>query len=74
VLGAPRGQRLEIDTIPFRLRCPATDLSRHLYRHQAGRPYTGLITLIILKITWDSWRVISHTNPGEAPDAVHHDQ
>ena len=31
-------------------------------------PMIGLgITLVILKITWDSWRVISTTEPGEAP-------
>jgi cation diffusion facilitator family transporter len=30
-------------------------------------PVVGLvITLVILKITWDSWRVISTTEPGEA--------
>jgi divalent metal cation (Fe/Co/Zn/Cd) transporter len=29
-------------------------------------PLIGLaITLIILKITWDSWRVVSTTDPGE---------
>ena len=29
-------------------------------------PLVGLvITLVILKITWDSWRVISTTEPGE---------
>jgi len=29
-------------------------------------PIVGLaITLVILKITWDSWRVVSTTNPGE---------
>jgi cation diffusion facilitator family transporter len=29
-------------------------------------PIIGLaITLVILKITWDSWRVVSTTNPGE---------
>jgi divalent metal cation (Fe/Co/Zn/Cd) transporter len=30
-----------------------------------------LITLVILKITWDSWRVISTTEPGEAHDHTH---
>jgi Co/Zn/Cd efflux system component len=31
-------------------------------------PLIGLaITIVILKITWDSWRVISTTEPGEAP-------
>ena len=30
-------------------------------------PLIGLvITLVILKITWDSWRVVSTTEPGEA--------
>jgi divalent metal cation (Fe/Co/Zn/Cd) transporter len=29
-------------------------------------PIIGLaITLVILKITWDSWRVVSTTDPGE---------
>jgi hypothetical protein len=28
-------------------------------------PIVGLaITLVILKITWDSWRVVSTTDPG----------
>jgi cation diffusion facilitator family transporter len=32
----------------------------------AADPLVGLaITLVILKITWDSWRVISTTEPGE---------
>ena len=32
-------------------------------------PLIGLaITLVILKITWDSWRVIHATEPGEAPN------
>jgi cation diffusion facilitator family transporter len=33
-------------------------------------PIVGLaITLVILKITWDSWRVVTTTNPGElTPD------
>jgi Co/Zn/Cd efflux system component len=32
-------------------------------------PLIGLaITAVILKITWDSWRVISTTEPGERPD------
>ena len=31
-------------------------------------PLIGLgITLVILKITWDSWRIISTTEPGEPP-------
>jgi divalent metal cation (Fe/Co/Zn/Cd) transporter len=31
-----------------------------------GDPIIGLlITLIILKITWDSWRTVSTTDPGD---------
>ena len=31
-----------------------------------GDPIIGLvITLVILKITWDSWRTVSTTAPGE---------
>jgi divalent metal cation (Fe/Co/Zn/Cd) transporter len=31
-----------------------------------GDPLIGLlITLVILKITWDSWRTVSTTDPGE---------
>jgi len=31
-----------------------------------GDPIIGLvITLVILKITWDSWRIVSTTEPGE---------
>jgi hypothetical protein len=26
-----------------------------------------VITLVIFKITWDSWRLISTTEPGELP-------
>jgi cation diffusion facilitator family transporter len=34
-----------------------------------GDPIIGLvITLIILKITWDSWRTVSTTDPGELAD------
>jgi cation diffusion facilitator family transporter len=34
-----------------------------------GDPLIGLvITLVILKITWDSWRTVSTTEPGELPD------
>ena len=30
-------------------------------------PLIGLlITFVILKITWDSWRVVSTTEPGES--------
>jgi cation diffusion facilitator family transporter len=33
---------------------------------QRGDPIIGLlITLVILKITWDSWRTVSTTDPGE---------
>jgi cation diffusion facilitator family transporter len=35
-------------------------------------PLIGLvITVVILKITWDSWRVISTTEPGEPVDEPH---
>ena len=31
-----------------------------------GDPIVGLlITLVIFKITWDSWRLVSRTDPGE---------
>ena len=34
-----------------------------------GDPIIGLvITLVILKITWDSWRTVSRTDPGEIAD------
>jgi cation diffusion facilitator family transporter len=33
---------------------------------QMGDPIVGLvITLVILRITWDSWRTVSRTEPGE---------
>jgi cation diffusion facilitator family transporter len=33
-----------------------------------GDPIIGLaITLVILKVTWDSWRIVSRTEPGEPP-------
>jgi cation diffusion facilitator family transporter len=36
-------------------------------------PIVGLlITLVILKITWDSWRLISTTEPGELSEAHRH--
>jgi cation diffusion facilitator family transporter len=36
-------------------------------------PIIGLvITLVILKITWDSWRVVSRTDPGEMLDPHEH--
>jgi len=35
-------------------------------------PLIGLaITLVILKITWDSWRVVSTTEPGEIDQHDH---
>jgi cation diffusion facilitator family transporter len=35
-------------------------------------PIIGLvITLVILKITWDSWRTVSTTDPGEMKPAEH---
>lgn len=35
-----------------------------------GDPVIGLvITLVILKITWDSWRTVTTTAPGEAVDS-----
>jgi cation diffusion facilitator family transporter len=35
-----------------------------------GDPLIGLlITLAILKITWDSWRTVSNTDPGEMHDS-----
>jgi len=31
-----------------------------------GDPIVGLvITLVIIKITWDSWRTVSTTDPGQ---------
>jgi len=36
---------------------------------QVGDPIIGLaITLVILKITWDSWRIVRSTEPGELVD------
>jgi divalent metal cation (Fe/Co/Zn/Cd) transporter len=36
---------------------------------QIGDPIIGLmITLVILKITWDAWRTVSRTDPGEMID------
>jgi divalent metal cation (Fe/Co/Zn/Cd) transporter len=38
-----------------------------------GDPIVGLlITLIILKITWDSWRTVSTTDPGEFVELPEH--
>jgi cation diffusion facilitator family transporter len=37
-----------------------------------GDPIVGLvITLVIFKITWDSWRLVSTTDPGELIDRDH---
>jgi divalent metal cation (Fe/Co/Zn/Cd) transporter len=37
-----------------------------------GDPIVGLlITLVIFKITWDSWRLVSTTDPGEMVDHHH---
>ena len=39
-----------------------------------GDPLVGLvITLVIFKITWDSWRLISTSQPGEMVDHHQHD-
>jgi cation diffusion facilitator family transporter len=38
-----------------------------------GDPIVGLlITLVILRITWDSWRTVSTTEPGEPADLHQH--
>ena len=38
-----------------------------------GDPIIGLlITLVILKITWDSWRTVSTTEPGELIEQHEH--
>jgi len=40
---------------------------------QSGDPIIGLlITLVILKITWDSWRTVSTTEPGEFDELHRH--
>jgi len=40
---------------------------------EIGDPIIGLlITLVILKITWDSWRTVSTTEPGELADQPVH--
>ena len=40
---------------------------------QIGDPIIGLlITLVILKITWDSWRTVSTTEPGELVEPHKH--
>jgi cation diffusion facilitator family transporter len=40
---------------------------------QVGDPIIGLaITLVILRITWDSWRTVSTTDPGEMTGPHHH--
>jgi divalent metal cation (Fe/Co/Zn/Cd) transporter len=37
-------------------------------------PIIGLaITLVILRITWDSWRTVSTTDPGKLVDVHEHD-
>ena len=39
---------------------------------QIGDPIIGLaITVLILKITWDSWRTVSRTDPGEMVEPEH---
>ena len=36
---------------------------------QIGDPIIGLvITLVILRITWDAWRTVSRTEPGQMID------
>jgi cation diffusion facilitator family transporter len=40
---------------------------------QIGDPIIGLlITLVIIKITWDSWRTVSTTEPGELVEPHEH--
>jgi len=42
---------------------------------QIGDPLIGLaITLVILKITWDSWRTVSQSDPGEMIEPEHDEQ
>jgi hypothetical protein len=38
-----------------------------------GDPIVGLaITFVIVKITWDSWRTVSTTEPGELVELHEH--
>ncbi len=40
---------------------------------EIGDPIIGLvITLVIIKIIWDSWRIVSKTDPGEMVDSREH--
>ena len=40
---------------------------------EIGDPIIGLaITLVILKITWDSWRTVTTTEPGELVEPDEH--
>jgi divalent metal cation (Fe/Co/Zn/Cd) transporter len=40
---------------------------------QIGDPIIGLvITLVILRITWQSWRTVSRTDPGEMVEPHQH--
>ncbi len=40
---------------------------------QIGDPIIGLvITLVIMRITWQSWRTVSTTDPGEMLEAHEH--
>jgi divalent metal cation (Fe/Co/Zn/Cd) transporter len=40
---------------------------------QIGDPIIGLvITLVILRITWQSWRTVSRTDPGEMVEPHRH--
>jgi divalent metal cation (Fe/Co/Zn/Cd) transporter len=40
---------------------------------QIGDPIIGLaITVVILRITWQSWRTVSTTDPGEMTETHHH--
>lgn len=40
---------------------------------QVGDPVIGLVIMVvIMKITWDSWRTVSRTDPGEMVDSADH--
>ncbi len=56
-----------------RLSSPALVADGNHARVDIGDPIIGLlITLVILKITWDSWRTVSTTEPGELVEPHEH--
>jgi len=65
-LGASRLQAIRLALLPMLVPAVVASAIIVALGFPTGDPIIGLvITLVIFKITWDSWRLVSTTDPGE---------